>query len=344
MSKRVLLLQLDGKLPNVALMRIAAHHRALGDTVELRRAGNVAAVERQLWDQPEVVYASLIFERTRSVAERLRVIYPNALIGGTGWSVESTLEQHGIATTEQDYTIYPGFRQSIGFLQRGCRLRCPFCVVPRKEGAVRHEQTVAQLWRGEDHPRELVVLDNDFFGNPAWRERIDEVRAGGFKISFNQGINARALDEETAAAIASVDYRDGSMRERRIYTAWDNRKDEARLFRGLRLLADAGVKPRHMMVYVLIGYWAGETHEDRDERRRKLREFGARPYPMPFSRAPDLVAFQRWVIGSYDKTIPWQKWVEARADPRRLDVRDDGPVRGARRETSQLRLPVIGSE
>lgn len=32
----VLLLQLDGKLPNLALMRIAAHHRAQGDAVELR--------------------------------------------------------------------------------------------------------------------------------------------------------------------------------------------------------------------------------------------------------------------------------------------------------------------
>jgi hypothetical protein len=43
---RVLLLQLDGKLPNIALMRVAAHHRAQGDDVELRRAGNAAAVER----------------------------------------------------------------------------------------------------------------------------------------------------------------------------------------------------------------------------------------------------------------------------------------------------------
>jgi len=27
----VLLLHLDGKLPNLALMRVSAHHRALGD-------------------------------------------------------------------------------------------------------------------------------------------------------------------------------------------------------------------------------------------------------------------------------------------------------------------------
>lgn len=46
--KQVLLLQLDGKLPNLALMRLAAHHRAQGDAVTLRRAANVASVQRQL--------------------------------------------------------------------------------------------------------------------------------------------------------------------------------------------------------------------------------------------------------------------------------------------------------
>jgi hypothetical protein len=334
MAARVLLLQLDGKLPNVALMRVAAHHRALGDVVELRKAGNEAAVAREFFDRPDRVYASLIFERTRPVAEAVVQAYPDAFIGGTGWDIAITLEQHGIDTLEQDYSIYPGFKPSIGFLQRGCRLRCPFCVVPRKEGPMREEQTVAQLWRGVDHARELIILDNDFFGNPAWPERIAEIRDGGFKVSFNQGINARFLTEDTAAAIASVDYRDGDMKERRIYTAWDNRKDEHRLFRGLQMLVDAGVKPRHIMVYMLVGYWAGETHEDRDDRRRKLREFGARPYPMPYVRTPELVAFQRWVIGSYDKAIPWSTWMAARAEPRRLHVR----------KTSQLHLAIAGDD
>jgi hypothetical protein len=329
---KVLLLQLDGKLPNVALMRLAAHHRALGDDVELRRAGNEVAVERQLWDAHDKVYASLIFERTRPVAERLLKSNPNAIVGGTGWDLTTTLEQHGITTLEQDYTIYPEFKSSIGFLQRGCRLRCPFCVVPAKEGRMREEQTVSDLWRGDGHPRELHLLDNDFFGNPSWQARIAEIRDGGFKVSFSQGINARFLNEETAAAIASVDYRCVQMKERRVYTAWDNAKDKDRLMRGLQLLVDAGVKADHIMVYMLIGYWAGETHTDRDARRRDLREFGARPYPMPFVRTSELVGFQRWVIGGYDKSVPWDTWVSARASPRRLDVRP----------TRQLRLPTVG--
>jgi hypothetical protein len=321
-QRRVLLLQLDGKIPNIALMRIAAHHKALGDSVELRRAGNITAVQRGLWDVPDRVYASAIFERTRPVADALRKVYPDALIGGTGVDIALTLEDHGISTTDQDYSIYPRWRQSIGFLQRGCRLRCPFCVVPRKEGAMREEQTVSELWRGDPYPKELILLDNDFFGNPSWRERIAEIRDGGFKVSFNQGINARFLDEETAEAIGSVDYRGDQMKARRIYTAWDNRKDEKRLMRGLELLVKSGVKPAHIMVYMLIGYWKGETHEDREHRRAELRAFGAVPYPMPFERTRELVGFQRWVIGAYDKGgVSWADWSAAGYRPERLKIR-----------------------
>jgi hypothetical protein len=314
---RVLLLHLDGKLPNIALMRVAAHHRDRGDAVTLRRADNWRAVEPTftdpaVWDH---VYASAIFERTRPLAERVRAIYPHAVIGGTGWDVASNLEAIGITTTRQDYGLYPAWRQSIGFTQRGCRLRCAFCVVPRKEGAVREEQTIADLWRGAPWPRELILLDNDFFGQPRWADRIDEIQAGGFRVSFTQGINARMLTDETAAAIARVDYRDDSMRVKRIYTAWDNRKDEARLFAGLDALVRHGVKPDHIMVYMLIGYWPGETHADRDYRRSQLRAFGARPYPMPFVRTPDTVGFQRWVIGAYDKRFPWDAWRAARYQP-----------------------------
>lgn len=316
---RVLLLQLDGKIPNIALMRLAAHHRARGACVELRQAGNWRAVEPRLQDGAwDAVYGSLIFERTRPLAERCRTIYPHIVLGGTGWDVASSLEAVGVSTDQQDYQDYPRWRQSIGFTQRGCRLRCAFCVVPRKEGAVRENQTVAEIWRGEPWPRELILLDNDFFGQPHWAARIDEMQRGRFKVSFNQGINARMLTDETAAAIASVDYRDDQMKVKRIYTAWDNRKDEARLFAGLEALVRHGVKPDHIMVYILIGYWPGETAEDRDYRRRRLREFGARPYPMPFVRTPELAGFARWVIGAYDKTVSWSAWRGAHYRPEHL--------------------------
>lgn len=82
----VLLLQLDGKLPNLALMRLAAHHRALGDDVTLRRAANHASIQPR-FDDPswDAVYGSLIFQSTRALGSEARKVYPFICLGGTGW-------------------------------------------------------------------------------------------------------------------------------------------------------------------------------------------------------------------------------------------------------------------
>lgn len=325
--------QLDGgALPNYALAAIVAEHRAKGDDVMLVRAGNRQALERGFWDRaPDRVYASLIFEKTRPLAERLLEIYPGAIVGGTGWSLTTTLEDAGIATDtrRRDFSDYEGFTASIGFTQRGCRMTCPFCHVPaaKWEGAMREAATVAGLWRGDPFPRDLVLLDNDFFGQPSWRARVDELLAGGFRVSFTQGINARLIGDEEAAALASLDYWNDSFTTKRLYCAWDNAKDERRLFAGLEALARHGVKPDHVMVYMLVGFWCGDPARLVPEdfhRQRRLREFGARPYPMPFVRTPELVGFQRWVVGAYDKRVSWQEWERARYRPERLGLVVEG--------------------
>lgn len=87
-------LQLDGKLPNLALMAASAHHRALGHEVEFAFVGTEDAASKE--PDAEFTYASLIFEKTRPVAEALKTRLPRALIGGTGWDVATKLEDYGI--------------------------------------------------------------------------------------------------------------------------------------------------------------------------------------------------------------------------------------------------------
>lgn len=322
---RVLLLQLDGKIPNLALMRIAAHHKAAGDQVEFRWGRDIPSVGPDLFDRPDQVYASLIFERTRPVAERLLETYPDAIVGGTGWDKKLTLEDRGITTAELDYSLYPRWRQSIGFTQRGCRLACKFCVVPEKEGKLREDRTIADIWRGGDHPRELILLDNDFFGLDGWwQARASEIIGGRFAVSFNQGINARFLTDEAAAALGHMDCRDDQMKRRCIYTAWDNLKDRERLFDGLQRLVANGFRPRDITVYILIAYWPGTGFEDWDVRRRELRAFGAMPYPMPYVRNSETIGFQRWVLGHYDKTVDWATWKAAGYQPRNVRHTEEG--------------------
>src|SRR5687768_15021061 len=225
-GRRNLLLQLDGKLPNLALMRLSAFLKQRGEAIEFRRISSPLMLEHGLFDEGWTsVYASLIFERTRPIAERLRQIYPSAIIGGTGWDRRTRLEQIGVTTQALDYSLYPDYPHSIGFSQRGCRLRCPFCVVPDKEGRVTEERPIAEIWRGDpSHAMSCYSITTSSArrtGASVWRNCGE----GRFRVCFSQGINARLLDEEAASALASLRYYDGEFRRRRIYTAWDNRND-----------------------------------------------------------------------------------------------------------------------
>jgi hypothetical protein len=329
---KILLLHLDGKLPNLALMRVAAHHRAAGDVVTYRRAEHASRVAPQFGDSFDRVYASAIFQKSLPLVAAVKQQWPGAIVGGTGVSVGRTLADVGIDTLATDYSDHPA-DFSMGFVFRGCRLGCSHCVVPEKEGRVRPEQTVGEIWRGDPHPRHLILLDNDFGGHPTWRDRAREIIDGRFKVSFFQGLNARLLSEELAEALAAMDLRDAKFKEKRIYTAWDNRRDEKTLFRGLGWLVNAGIRPDNITVYVLCGYCHfhqgpasrcpstcshADHHEDRDYRRRRLREFGADPYPMPYERTPELVAFQRYVVQQWDKRVSWRDWTRARYQPANL--------------------------
>lgn len=321
-----LLIQIDGSTPNLALMKIAAHLKRNGKPVEFRRASSIKSIECGLWDHPmRTVYASAIFDRSKPIIRRLLEVYPNAVVGGSGWSQQAKLGDIGVSEAESpDYTLYPNYKHSIGFTQRGCRLECSFCAVPKMEGKVRVIATIADIWRGEPWPKNILLLDNDFFGNPNWRDLVAEIRAGSYRVCWNQGFNVRLIGDEHAEAIASVDYRDDQFERRRIYTAWDNRKDEERLFRNLLALKSHGIKPDDIMVYMLIGYWDGpKLTADDFHRQAKLREFGCRPYPMPYVRTHELRGFQRWVVGAYDKRVPWDRWRSADYEPRNLGMKND---------------------
>ncbi len=206
----VRLLQLDGKIPNIALMRLSAYHHYRGDDVVFHHADSLYSVRSHNFESSDKIYASAIFSRSTPIIKALLDGRPDSIIGGTGFDVPplriSSLESRHIYSLTQDYSIYPNFLQSIGFTQRGCRLKCPFCVVPQKEGSVKAERSISDIWRGDPRPRELLLLDNDFFGQSGWRERIREIQDGKFKVSFNQGINVRCITDEAAEAIASIDY------------------------------------------------------------------------------------------------------------------------------------------
>lgn len=363
----VALLHADGKLPNLALMRLATYYRGHGYGVRLVRAGEKRPVHlaRPVW-----TFGSSIFDFSGPTRALLERDWGPVAWGGTGiWrydeknrpiftgptleTIDPTVEWRHVAP---DYMLYPDFTASLGFTQRGCRLSCHFCVVPKKEGKPAVENSLDEIWRGEGHPRRIVLLDNDFFGQQreAWRERVRELRGdpsradaprkglrSEFRVNFNQGINVRMIDEESASAVASLEYRDVDFSQRRLYVAWDNLPDEAVFKKGVALLDAAGVPAKHIMSYMLVGYRKGETFEEVMYRFEEIRKLGALPYPMPHDRkraatcrscrdlsgrterCPDcggdpdpvvrdevrrLLRFARWVSTGLYRTLPWKDY------------------------------------
>jgi len=325
---RVRLTQLDGSLPNLALMKLAHWHRARGDDVHFTRQARRDLMEPEY----DAVYGSAIFRFSASKLAAFLQEWPGAIVGGTGTDRQHTVEDliGQDAYEHYDYSLYPGFEASLGFTQRGCRLRCRFCVVPGKEGKARSVNTIANIWRGPGHAKKLHLLDNDFFGQPEaeWRARIAEIQAGDFRVCLNQGINVRHLSPAAAAAIASIEYRDDKFRERRLYTAWDNLGDERVFFAGVDMLEAAGVPAKHLMAYMLVGYDRRETWPAIHHRFTRMVERGIMPYPMVYDcRATDpdryrsLKRLQRWAVTGLYRAVPFDEYDAGDKRRRRPDDR-----------------------
>ena len=322
---RVRLTQIDGgKFPNLALMKMGYWHRERGDEVVL-----TTSVRRDLFEKSYGrVYGSVIFTRSMPLVEHLVADFPEAIVGGTGLGGEDGWGkvEHLIRAESfeyHDYSLYPDFEHSIGFSMRGCRLKCGFCVVPRKEGKPYANATLNKIWRGPGHPKNIILLDNDFFGQPraAWEAFLDAAHDGKFRISFNQGINVRLVrDDETAQAIAAAPYYDDSFTQRRLYTAFDNVGDESIFRKGIERLLSAGIPGYHIMAYMLVGYDERETWDAVFHRLNVMLEYGIMPYPMVYQKVGEsksgnaleyrlLRLFQKWVIKRYYEILPWYEFL-----------------------------------
>lgn len=336
----VALLHADGALPNLALMRLGSYFRARGETVRLVRPGDRRAA---LFAERPRAFGSSIFLYSTLARARLEREWGEVHWGGTGVRLESNLREvdPGIdwEALAPDYALYPEFPHSIGFTQRGCRLSCKFCVVPKKEGKPVPVHTIAEIYRGAPHPRHVVLLDNDFFGQPreSWQARIAELREGRFSVALSQGINVRQVDAEAAEALASIDYRDNGFGKKVLYTAWDNLGDEAVFKRGVEILRAAGIPPKHLRVYMLVGFAKGETWPEILHRFHELVALGCEPYPMPYDQGRrDLKAFQRYAVRHLYRKVRFEDYdphlkahrAEARASSRVLPMFSEAPVQG----------------
>jgi hypothetical protein len=297
----VKLIQIDGELPNLAIMKLAHFYKAQGVSVDFSHS-----IKKDLFEpEYDFVLASAIFQTSWKKIELLKDFYPNAIIGGTAVSKKraDTIEDFlGIAPDYKylDYSFYPEFEYSIGMTHLGCSSNCGFCCVGEKEGTNRPLSNIAEIWRGEPFSKKLILLDNDFQNRIGWQSVCQEIIDENFEVAFIQGMNLRKLTDEHIEYFKQIKFRDKNFQRKRFYCAWDNEKDIAKIERGLQILEKANISRSAVTPYFLCNFWRKGLTDDIWNRFLFMAERDLRPYAMIFEKwklppNDDLKIFQNWV-------------------------------------------------
>ena len=284
---RISLLAVDSKIPNVALMKLSAYHKNKGDEVK---------IWEPLFDDPDILYLSKVFDFTPDVDW-----YPDCEVirGGTGYDLHARL------TEEQDHTFpdYSLFNcdYALGRITRGCPRNCPWCVVPKMDGTRTYKAYDLDEWySGQSHIR---FLDDNILMLPDVFCELAEQIPDGVTAEFD-ALDIRMVTPDTARALKKIKRKKDAV----LHFAWDDERAEDSVVKGIRLLEAAGIKPRNLMFYVLIGYNTPKYYDL--HRCETLRALGAYPFVMPFDKSdPYQKAFARWANHkAIFKTVSWEDY------------------------------------
>jgi hypothetical protein len=277
------LIDVDSKIPNLALMKISAYHKLLNHNVQ--------------WFYPlfnyDLVYASKVFTNTLDYK-----YYATPLIkGGIGYNYD--VLDNKIEFLYPDYSLY-NCDYAVGFTTRGCIRKCPYCVVPKKEGKIRVITDIYNFWNGQE---KLMLLDNNLTALPEHFELIlGQLIKERINVDFNQGLDIRLITPIMAKLLSKVRL------WKQIHFAFDNIRHEKAVRRGIKILVNNGVKKYKLMFYVLIGF--NSTPEEDLYRVGLLRGLGVDPFVMPFNKSDKYQKrFARWVNHkAIFRTVEWKNY------------------------------------
>jgi len=268
------LADVDGhNFPNLALMKISAHHKQRGDTID--RWFGLGSYNR--------VYKSKVFDFTPDIET---IIMADEIIeGGTGYDLKTALPEE-IEHSFPDYGLYGITDTAYGFLTRGCPRGCKFCIVGKKEGLCsRKVADLSEFWGAQ---KNIKLLDPNLLAATEAEPLLEQLAKSRAHVDFTQGLDVRLLDKARAALIKNI-------RVKLIHFAWDNPKqDLTKQFQKAKEWL--GYDERKLIVYVLTNF--NSTHEEDLRRVYTLHELGFNPYIMIFDKgsAPrETRLLQRWV-------------------------------------------------
>ncbi len=272
-------------------MKLSAWHKAQGDSVEWFN---------QIFGEYDKVYSSKVFTWTKADP----YLPKDAVIGGTGYDIEATLPDE-VELMMPDYSLYSDCEKSYGFLTRGCIRKCPWCFVPKKEGMVRAHQDIEDFLQH----KEVVLMDNNVLAHNHGIEQIEKMAKMGIKVDFNQGLDARLIDNSMARLLAKLKWKPT------IRLACDKVEMIEPVRKAVELLRWHNARPIQYFCYVLVN-----DIEDAIERVKFLKGIHVDPFCQPYrdkegtEPRKDQKRFARFVNHkAIFKTTTWEDYGLAKA-------------------------------
>jgi hypothetical protein len=264
---RVLLIDIDSTIPNLALKKIEKYHTDKGDEV--------------IWNFPlakyecEKIYVSCVFDWNKWKCEEWE---GSAEIGGSGYSLSINLP-------EEIENIKP--KLNYGFTTRGCIRNCHFCIVPKKEGKVHVVGDVYDLWDGKS--KNITIMDNNILAIPEhFKLIITQLKQERLTVDFNQGLDHRLLTDELCKELVSVKHSE-------LRFAFDHIEYKKTVLKAIDILKKYGRDKFNTRWYVYVG--EEDTFESVYERLCILRENRQGVYVMRDRKVyhkPEFVALASW--------------------------------------------------
>jgi len=203
---KILLIDADSTIPNIALMKLSTFHKNNGDSVKLIRLKipyfphikkHRQNIDTMNYDK---VYCSVIFKGSIDF-----VIGENIIFGGTGTDMAIKLDAN-IDNLKPDYTLYPDNKILYDFITRGCIRNCYFCFVPRKEGKIYQYRTLTEILDNDLDCESVEFMDNNILAHPKHCELLEQIIEKKILCSFNQGLDIRLITKENSELLHRINY------------------------------------------------------------------------------------------------------------------------------------------
>lgn len=193
MKDRIAVLPVDSQsYPNLALMKISNYYKKQGAIVSFYNT----------FENFDLLYMSKIFTFTKDYEyfiNNCNEVYR----GGTGYDATKKLPVE-IDSLQPDYSLYKNFDQktALGFLTRGCINKCNWCIVPKKEGLLHKYMDIEEI--AIEKRNKVILMDNNILAIDYGFEQLEKIIKLKLKVDFNQGLDARKIDFETAKILAKI--------------------------------------------------------------------------------------------------------------------------------------------